>query len=946
MVGGATANGDNNDDETEPTLTAALDTSTADHRQRLTNFYQLHNPIKLKAIDKTMTKYEGKYEQMFSALGKKYKCVVPPYGTSGVAPVSDIGTKNRTLLEGFYKEYDAGALKEGLHTVEKTLNEYMMKMKDLEGRLEVKYPGSNAPRFEVDWEKIKSVREQKSRQFASTRASRKKVAEVRRMRSNGATAATLREESYTAVQCDLAGYTAAELAPLCVRLPLEGEGDGSASGWTVGEKILAKYPDAPHRIEYARITEIRCASKSGAEAEVSKDAQQLLAEEAALEAAVDARIVEEDGALARKEAEEKGRLAEMLAAKEQEYRELEEDLKQGEILELDGEGLAKTGLQLNEMKREIARMRRKLDAEDRAVRAQAKDDEGAAEEEEEEVYDENGKKAEKQAQEKHKWQVSILVGTAVQLVGNFTGRQQAISAYNKEVKNSGRGDGHDREGNPLVKFGDLPALQQKERVRQLSAEEETSAVDQWKQTVSGTIASLKKSGKPWDTELVMKVELTKQVDRVLTKQELAVVREVLNAQVGGMVQSKRREMLKKTLVREGRMKQEAAKAAVVEERENARDEIETQLEKAQTQQAEDLPLQLAEAQARVKEVSGAAVTNIDGIEKIMEKQESRDVIQKQFDQAKKQLEQAEKRMTKLLEEYEEDEEDPKLKQELDTARKTAKEAKQQVTKIQPQLEQAQTRVEEASRAAVVTTDDDDDVEGPGDAPDAPPVAAGPLVFMVVVTFDDHRSNSQRVVEHDGLFTDGYDHGCKLQWQGATASNEDDEYALADSIATARTMSTTATATTGDYPGEETYGDEEMPELGYSEEELAIRTDEEGFFTRDAYNEMRTKWNKPLTEQAYEQLKADMPGLCRPARKKEDTGQPALQMGMFMEETRWIDQPPGVMTGRLQVQELTQIHTFTDLCLSLSTPGSYPPQARSRQRSGVGWRGATLLRSRP
>ena len=48
------------------------------HRQRLIEFYQMHNPGKLDSVDSTLEKFLGKEEEMFAKLHKKY--VAPPSG--------------------------------------------------------------------------------------------------------------------------------------------------------------------------------------------------------------------------------------------------------------------------------------------------------------------------------------------------------------------------------------------------------------------------------------------------------------------------------------------------------------------------------------------------------------------------------------------------------------------------------------------------------------------------------------------------------------------------------------------------------------------------------------------------------------------------------------------------------------------------------------------------
>mmetsp|Transcript_21709 Transcript_21709/g.32944 ORF Transcript_21709/g.32944 Transcript_21709/m.32944 type:complete len:625 (-) Transcript_21709:62-1936(-) len=63
------ADRDNNLDDTGEPLT---------HRQRLVEFYKKYNPEKLSSVDATLKKYEGKEEEMFAKLQKKY--VSPPSG--------------------------------------------------------------------------------------------------------------------------------------------------------------------------------------------------------------------------------------------------------------------------------------------------------------------------------------------------------------------------------------------------------------------------------------------------------------------------------------------------------------------------------------------------------------------------------------------------------------------------------------------------------------------------------------------------------------------------------------------------------------------------------------------------------------------------------------------------------------------------------------------------
>jgi thiol-disulfide isomerase/thioredoxin len=58
------------------------------HRQRLVLFYQKRNPSKLANIDATIHKYAGQEDLLFDKLAKKYNCIVPPFGTSGIAAQS------------------------------------------------------------------------------------------------------------------------------------------------------------------------------------------------------------------------------------------------------------------------------------------------------------------------------------------------------------------------------------------------------------------------------------------------------------------------------------------------------------------------------------------------------------------------------------------------------------------------------------------------------------------------------------------------------------------------------------------------------------------------------------------------------------------------------------------------------------------------------------------
>jgi hypothetical protein len=53
-----------------------------DHRQRLLNFYETHNPTKVDTVDATIEKYAGREQELFQKLQHKYNCEVPSYGSS------------------------------------------------------------------------------------------------------------------------------------------------------------------------------------------------------------------------------------------------------------------------------------------------------------------------------------------------------------------------------------------------------------------------------------------------------------------------------------------------------------------------------------------------------------------------------------------------------------------------------------------------------------------------------------------------------------------------------------------------------------------------------------------------------------------------------------------------------------------------------------------------
>jgi hypothetical protein len=79
-------------DQESHRLTIPEPATAADHKQRLIAFYTKNKPEKLKDVDKTMTKYAGQEDKLFTALKKKYKCAIPPFGTS-------TGSKSGTALQ-------------------------------------------------------------------------------------------------------------------------------------------------------------------------------------------------------------------------------------------------------------------------------------------------------------------------------------------------------------------------------------------------------------------------------------------------------------------------------------------------------------------------------------------------------------------------------------------------------------------------------------------------------------------------------------------------------------------------------------------------------------------------------------------------------------------------------------------------------------------------------
>jgi hypothetical protein len=96
------------------------------HKQRLTEFYRLHNPSKLRDVENTLKSYEGKEEQMFALLEHKYTPNAPPELLSD--PVY-------TKLEKFYVDYAP----EKLRDIPMIMNRFRGKEDEMWKGLRAKY---------------------------------------------------------------------------------------------------------------------------------------------------------------------------------------------------------------------------------------------------------------------------------------------------------------------------------------------------------------------------------------------------------------------------------------------------------------------------------------------------------------------------------------------------------------------------------------------------------------------------------------------------------------------------------------------------------------------------------------------------------------------------------------------------------------------------------------
>ncbi|CUG93171.1 Hypothetical protein, putative [Bodo saltans] len=125
--------------------------SGSDHRARLIRFMEVYNPERLSTIDKILEAYQGREQEMFEALVKKYgpepeeQGAAPPAPSAATAtatPQPPVQNDNRSRLIRFMQTYNP----EKLDSIDKILNAYQGRESEMFEALVKKYgpePSSN-----------------------------------------------------------------------------------------------------------------------------------------------------------------------------------------------------------------------------------------------------------------------------------------------------------------------------------------------------------------------------------------------------------------------------------------------------------------------------------------------------------------------------------------------------------------------------------------------------------------------------------------------------------------------------------------------------------------------------------------------------------------------------------------------------------------------------------